>query len=308
MIIFKSAEGRLGNQIFQILGMASLVSSSRDSQVFLLGYDDECKDILVFPNNFYLIRRSSTAYKIFRRISFGSGGFVFRLFIKCFSRELSEIKNKDCLAVINSGFFSRLTGIDYIASAYFQSARRINVDLIPRLISIQDSLVVNSHNYLDKVMGEDNPHYCMVHIRRGDYCQWPTKLFRAVLPMSFYIDCMLRSLRDYNTQRFLISSDDLDYCEDLISVVRADTRFLGCKFFLADVDPCLAIGLIAISPVKVISSSFSWAAAILGSIFFPESHIAVFAPEYWSGHRQRQWYPPGSYWDKAVYVSVVGGS
>jgi hypothetical protein len=187
---------------------------------------------------------------------------------------------------------------------YFQKPALLNDSKGLKLLSVHPHLLSQCKEMFSAYFGKHDHVNCFVHIRRTDYCSWPSREHRAVLPLSFYIESVLAAHAAHSCRNFILCSDDIDYAFDLAHVLRNNPSLVECTFKVVDCNPALLIGMILISPVKIISSSFSWIAALLGVNYYPSKHIAVYAPKYWSGHRQKRWYPAHSFWGEATYIEV----
>jgi hypothetical protein len=267
-----------------------------------MGYDNVCADILKLPTHVRLVQYNSFLNKAYSRLS---RSIFFSIIVRLFFVLVLEDNKKASISktypLIRLPFSPLL-----FRDAYFQNPAFISDPKKLDQLSINPQFIANSSKNTLIYLNQLSSIYCFVHIRRGDYCFWPNKDHRAVLPMSFYIDCISAVCANHGCDTFLLSSDDLEYAHDLLYVLKNNSRFSSCNFYVLDSDsPSMAIGMMLIAPIKVISSSFSWIASLLGVFYAPKSHVAVYAPLYWSGHRKKIWYPPGSFWDKATYIPVT---
>ena len=118
-----------------------------------------------------------------------------------------------------------------------------------------------------------------IHVRRGDYLNHPSPEFPAVLPSSWFINQM-ETIRSSNPKaRFLVFSDDLDYCQ----------RKFGADPTVSLVDGDAVQSLLAMSLCKggvLSASSLSWWAAYLSS---ERSEGPFIAPKYWINWRSQSW-------------------
>jgi len=300
-VVIASANGRLGNQLFQILGLVCNCSSKKHI-IYLLGYDNACADILKLPTHVRLVKCNRLLHKSY---SWLSRSIFFSIIIRFFF-VLAQEDNKEAFISMTYPLIQLPFSPVLFRDAYFQNPLFISNPKKLAQLSVNPQFVADSSKNTLSYLNQLSCIYCFVHIRRGDYCFWPNKDQRAILPMSFYIECISVICENHGCDTFLLSSDDLDYAHDLLYVLKNNSRFSSCSFYILDSDsPSMVIGMMLIAPIKVISSSFSWIASLLGVIYAPKSHIAVYAPLYWSGHRKKSWYPPGSFWDKAIYIPVT---
>jgi hypothetical protein len=135
-----------------------------------------------------------------------------------------------------------------------------------------------------------------VHVRRGDYLQYPTK--HPIPTMDgYYIPCMERfcsgEFGDKNP-KFTVFSDDIDWCAENFPTNRFDIEFSEGNTAVED--------LYAMAKCKhfvIANSSFSWWAAWLSR---SENKI-VFTPDPWFGtdNSNLQWEIVPQNWIKVKY-------
>lgn len=298
-LVIAKPSGRLGNQLFQILGLVCNCDNEKQ-KIYLLGYDNKCLDILRLPPHVKLINPNSCLFRVYRRLTNARlEKAIARMFAIAAKEEPEDARISYVYPLLRLPFSPIV-----FEGIYFQKPALLNNPKSLGLLSIQPQFLSQckerSSAYLD---GHDGIH-CLVHIRRTDYCFWPSKKHRAVLPMSYFVESISAAHSAHSCRTFLLCSDDLDYAFDLAYMLKDDPSLADCAFKVIDDDPTLLIGLIMTSHIKVISSSFSWVAALLGVTYCPSKHIAVYAPKYWSGHRQKRWHPSHSFWDIATYIKV----
>jgi hypothetical protein len=110
---------------------------------------------------------------------------------------------------------------------------------------------------------------CSIHVRRGNYRNLQNR--HPVLSMDYYTKAM-SMLEPYKIDRFLIFSNDINWCK---------YNFMGDKFtFIDDVD-YVELFLMASCTHHIISNStFAWWGAWLGE----KQDTAIIAPEVWFGN------------------------
>lgn len=121
---------------------------------------------------------------------------------------------------------------------------------------------------------------CFVHVRRGDYLQWPSADFPAALEKEWYATQMDKVRKQSIAPvRFLMFSDDPAFCQ----VAFANTR----DIVLIDAPSELSFLAMSHCQAGILSAStFSWWAAKLAATDQPGPFIA---PRYWFGWRRREW-------------------
>lgn len=281
MLIFKES-GRLGNQLFQYACVRSL--SKPNEQIVLLGFKSlkETFDGIeaeVFDSKTKNLQ-SFFLYKFYGSINFLSEN-------RFFSR-LSELKDApqvkqtrglvDSLAVVQESFFQGESFFDFG---------------VIKSLHIKKDLLMQAQQIINDVTKSKIPIF--IHIRRGDYLVWPYLSFPAVLPASYYIECinMIRSKIE-NSFLFFVS-DDIFYVKDIFGEL--EDSYISEKSDIED------FALMTLCQGGVLSaSSFSWWTAYLSS--FHHGNDLFFAPQYWAGHRIGEFYPKFIKSDFLKYVDV----
>lgn len=270
MIIAKS-EGRAGNQLFVV---AALLKIKKTREKLVLHRFDDFDSVLSprtpeilnlrFPPAprlrwWFLMEsalRALAALRITRTVSLADGGGRLEM-----SRGLLPV------ALFDGGFCQDERLIDTITIGKFwrekteaESAWLSSLKLTPETLEGRVS--------------------CFVHVRRGDYLHWPSPDFPAALDTEWYVEQM-ETIRERfgKPVRFLVFSDDLDFCrvafKDVsdVSIVDAPSDYS----FLA-MSHCHA-GILS-------ASTFSWWAAKIAST---DQAGPFIAPRYWFGARRKQW-------------------
>jgi hypothetical protein len=124
-----------------------------------------------------------------------------------------------------------------------------------------------------------------IHVRRGDYLNWPSPEFPAVLSEDWYLR-QVNVIKDFiNDPKFLFFSDDPEYVKEklLNQINHADIYHSSEAIDLAAMSCCCG-GIC--SP-----SSFAW----WGAKFAINKSYSIkrfIAPTYWFGHAKKEWMPP----------------
>ena len=272
MIIFVES-GRLGNQLFQYAALRTLLENNE--RMVLFGFDDL---LSVFDG---------VQAKV---IPLGRG-FRHKLLSKL-RPKLEQIVDNFALVGVVSETFDRnvlsiqiraglIGSIRYAKLAYFQAESAFSDTAVEglRLKRIHTDKVQRCFADLQL----EGRKKVFVHIRRGDFLEWPSRQYPAVLPASWYYRCIERLRGQIDNPFFFFVSDDVHYVMDVfgdmphsfISTATAEEDFaLMCRCDAGILSP----------------SSFSWWAA-----YFVNKRVdgALFcAPEYWGGHRRHEWHPP----------------
>jgi hypothetical protein len=161
-----------------------------------------------------------------------------------------------------SGF--HYTGIPFQSncslSGYFQSWRYFD----------------DCKDYIREVLSptpaEDMKDYCCVHVRRGDYLNYPKH--HPTQTMQYYMS----AAEKIPTKKFMVFSDDVEWCKN---------NFKGNKFTINEASSTASDfrKMVSCSNFIIANSSFSWWAAWLSK---NESKIVV-APNNWFGPAYSTW-------------------
>lgn len=110
---------------------------------------------------------------------------------------------------------------------------------------------------------------CSIHVRRGDYLQYPT---RFVSPSIQYIGNAVEEMKSHGLHRFKVYSDDIQWCKD-------NFHFSGDFSFSENTDPIYDLQEMAHADGNIIcASTFGWVPAWLN-----KNSPVVVAPKVWFG-------------------------
>lgn len=276
MIVIESA-GRFGNQIFQYA--AAIASSRRKEKIFLVGFHQ-------FSNYF----GHSVVSKI-RHLSYRKFGLLLRL-----PRTLWGLPVMgEILLDSERRSFVRKRGILPVfifRAGYCQDERLVFGEAIRDMFQSRTTLNTALNDYLTHNGAKPR---CFVHIRRGDYLSYPAES-PAAIPLSWFLDQVVRIRQTLTSVEFLFFSDDPDWVEEKLPNDRDFQFFHGSaeESFTA-MAQCQA-GILS-------ASSFSWWAAYLAvSTGAPGPFLA---PRHWLGWRGGSWYPRNVESQFLSYVRVV---
>jgi hypothetical protein len=269
MIIFIEY-GRLGNQLFQY---AALKTIGKEEQLYLIGFDslsslfDGIETKFPLQNNSFICRS-------LKKIRPNLNHLLENIRLFKYLKEHSS-ENKRYIEV-QSGLIPQ---IKYCGTLFCQSEDFFDPSVI-------DNLKIKSH-FLQKAKEKLDPIYShnktpiFVHVRRGDYCRWPSTEHPAVLPADWYYQCITEMRQHYKNPFFIFTSDDIPYVEDIFKM---DNGMVSGGSQEED------FALMSLCEGGILSaSSFSWWAAYFAK---KQSGKAIFfAPTYWGGHRNCQWHP-----------------
>lgn len=280
--------GKLGNQLFQYAALKTLIS--KGELLCLIGFDDIKKTFDDIEAHFILPSKSALTRALILflpKIDIFLGKIpAFRLIEEKRIGEHTTIK-------VNSGFINQIgyckTNTSFFQSEQFLSSRATaSIKVKPHLLN-QAKDKLESLNCIHQKL-------IFVHIRRGDYLQWPSKENPAVIPTKWYRHCINEIKKIYHNTFLIFVSDDIPYVKDLFGEMD--------NSFISEGDKSEDFALMTLCDGGILSaSSFAWWAAYFAKINNPE---AVFlAPLYWAGHSTNQWYPPDIKSKFLQYIPVM---
>ena len=273
MIIF-SEYGRLGNQLFQY---AYFTNSFRGHRIILFGFDQ-------LRNVFTLGVERQRVH--FLSVNFFSS-FLYRiLHLAAILRLIGVVYEKRCKE--NYSVRKRrgaLWGTYLVMPSFFQHESLVTNIKLSIQIKV-DALAAASQ--LLQVRSLSNPmNLVFLHVRRGDYLSWPSKKHPAALSSEWYMKAAAYIDARVPDAFFILVTDDPIYCKrELASILR--------RGMVSGGDEKTDFSLMTLCGHGIMSAStFSWWGA-WHSMHRNKINGALFiAPEFWIGHGNREWHPPG---------------
>jgi len=179
---------------------------------------------------------------------------------------------------VKRGLLSKLI---YFKAGYYQSEDMID-DGIAKYIVLNKTNKEIAGQLSNDIQG-DKINRFFVHVRRGDYINWPSRESPAVLPLSWY-RAQMDNIRSKNQNAlFVVISDDKPYADEFFS--NEKDVVIVCGDLMNDfsvMTKCFGGGVLS-------ASSISWWASYFIRRDNPD---AVFvAPKYWAGFRVGKWFP-----------------
>lgn len=287
MIVFFRA-GRLGNQIIQYAALKSIFPS----QLLILFGLDELRSFCSSEMLSVHVPGHKSIFRFFRR--------AFRLAGKMrLITVVTEIQIDGAYILnIKSGL---IRSVRFVEESYFQHKQVTSIDLKYSIIA--EAFCVNQNNGLPE--SKSNSYF--VHVRRGDYLTWPTADSPAALPINWFMAAMDRIRRRDAQAKFLVFSDDIEYCKMNFRAHDVEVASGGTE--RDDLLKMASCNGGILSP-----SSFSWcAASAIASRWKKNSSDGgncpiLIAPKLWAGHRLGRWLPAGFESDQIEYIEVEGDS
>lgn len=285
MMIFMEC-GRLGNQLFQYCALRN----HKKGALFLIGMHS-------LKSMFDGVEIAGSSWY----------GWLFERIISRLGRDrlvsLEKIKIIGLIQEILSPTGSRIvehrgliSNVFYCEKLSFFQSECLMDESVAGKLRIKKDLLARAEKIVTN-FPTSRANTFFVHIRRGDYVNWPTKEAPAVLPCKWYKEQMDRIRSEFLNPFFVVVSDDEPYAEEIFgsdSDVFVSHEGEEIDFVLMTL--CFGGGVLS-------ASSFSWWAAY----FARRSNCSAYfiAPLYWAGHRQGEWLPEGckTSWLKYTKVS-----
>lgn len=160
-----------------------------------------------------------------------------------------------------------------IMSSYYQFYPALE----PYENELRDVFLQGLQVYRDAFNGRDLSRSAFLHIRRGDYLEYPH--IHYIQQIEYYNSCVMRLLEHVGfqgLQTIYVVSDDMDW-------VRSQPFFQCSLFTLYDSkDELMTLALMSLCKAGAIcaNSTFSWWGAFLGA---HANRASVFVPKQWIG-------------------------
>jgi len=277
-LIVAEHKGRLGNQLFQLAGVLRLAKPGE--RVLLLGYEDLQRFLEPLDSVLFLHSNWPRRYRLATRAM----GWAYRLPARLRGQLCRSLREDMSIGRIEQvGGRSSLLPLTLVKETYFLGDGWLDFDLF-RPERIRACWREQAQAWFAQ-RGLDPQRCCFVHVRRGDYCHYPSTAEPGVLPRRFFVEMMERMAAEQGTAAFVVASDDWPWVRDALPELPARQLVSeGVELTLAVLASC---GAGILSP-----STYGWAAALFaGSAEQPQRFVA---PRYWVGFRRGEWYPyPG---------------
>ena len=268
MIIARSA-GRLGNQLFVIAALKKVTGT--DESLVLVGFEDVVQtfpEILRESRHIPLPRQHWTRWNLVENILTFLGALRIVSVITSHPTERRLVKQR--------GLFS----LALFRGGWCQDEHLIDPAIIKALFGslTRDSVRAEHWKSLSLPATQENPVF-FIHIRRGDYLNWPTPEFPAALPERYYRDAIDTIQESHPSARFLILSDDQEFAEEFAKST--------CSAVAVCADPRETLAYMSLCTGGVLSAStFSWWGAELAR---QQNRGPFIAPLYWFTWGENRW-------------------
>ena len=256
-MIFIIQNGRLGNQLFQYNFIKQLQKNKKEN-IFFIGFSS-LKKILNTRNLFFI-----NNYFLEILIKYRSSLVSFLIKIKLFNVIYEDINKK---IVTISGFLKSITLVD----GYF-----VDPKIVDKIFFYNFNINKNK-----KLSNFQNAYF--VHIRRGDFLNWPNNKSNALINEQWFIDCMKKIKKINNKANFYLFSDEINKINNKKLLDKCIILNLG------DIDSfkfmCNCVGGI------LSASTYSWWAAYFSRYIIYSKSGPYYAPNYWAGFNKKKFYP-----------------
>lgn len=278
MIIFFGS-GRLGNQIFQYVGLKHYFPKHK---LFFFGCPTLRNTFNITDVTFISSNTNSFLYKVLKIILY----FLIKF---RFLGEIKEINNNTKLYVQRGLLWNMLIA----QNIYFQYNSFTNT--IFNLPTIKNKLLAFAKNWLrKKKVFKKKSNLVFVHIRRGDYFSWPDVNFPAVLDLRWYKKNMIHIKNIVKNPIFVIMGDDNLYIRNSFK----ESKSLIISNNLVEID----LSIMSLCSFGILSpSSLAWWGAFYGKNYNKKKNYFI-APKYWAGHRRKKWFPANFHTDWITYI------
>lgn len=272
MIIFFES-GRLGNQLFQYCAMKKYKQDEFIVAIGMRELREEFSGIDIASVSIF----GRIAEKIIRRIG--------KERIEYAATKLRILTMVEELRSTSGIEFSVTPGLlrnqIYFKAGYYQSEHMVDKELAEN-IRLKEEHKMVADQFFDLIPGKQVDRY-FVHIRRGDYINWPSRETPAVLPLHWY-RTQMELIRSRNSNAlFAVVSDDKPYADEFFS--HEKDVVIACGDLMNDfsiMTKCLGGGILS-------ASSLSWWASYF--IRRENTEAKFIAPMFWGGHQLGSWYP-----------------
>jgi len=274
MLLF-SAQGQLGNQIFQYLFLKTI--QKNNEKLVLSGFNN-LQEVFAVSEFLHIDRNSRLKKVILYRLiepllSFLADKKIISSIDINHEDVLQGYIRESTTYTTSVGLFGKIV---YVKLGFFQSEDFFERSIAQKL-TINNNLTIKSEHFLLNV--PHNAYKVFVHIRRGDYVNHKVYGQSVMLPITYYKEQIAWFLRHRQNCYFIFLSDDSSF-------VDSEFGYLNNKLISVDNHYGVDFAIITKCQGGIMSpSSFSW----WGS-YLMEDRDVVFAPKYWLGFNAKKEY------------------
>ncbi len=268
LIVFRI--GRAGNQMFQFAGIAS---AKKPGEKILFVNFSHLIDVLpsITREGWFItpprlirsrLNQIDALLKIFAKIRLIGGVFE------------SETRTK---LIRRPG----LLPVTVFWGGTCQDEKLIDVEAVLQLFDPPKTSVSRCMSKKQESPAGRTARTCFVHVRRGDYLDFPSTEHPAALPATWFFEQMDAIRLKHSDTRFLVCSDDAEFAENTFGAFK-NTRVVNLPVRET-------FELMSAADDGILSpSTFSWWAA---RIAWNRGQGTFIAPYLWAGWRFGEWYP-----------------
>ena len=268
-MILAFGRGRSGNLMFQLGGISAFKSTLREKLVLFRFYKlkqifpslGDHATLLEFPERFSplstLLEKTLNAFASSRLIG-----------------SIEEDRHNPTVLVRKTGILP----IALFRGGWCQSEQVISTPLLDILYQESVSALTGATTLSDD---SNERRVCFVHVRRGDYLNFPSPEHSAALPPCWYREQILRIADQHPGILFRFFSDDIKFVKEEFHDIE-NSQFIEASNHDS-------FHLMAAANDGILSAStYSWWAAYFAHT---RSHGSFVAPYYWAGWRRKLWHP-----------------
>lgn len=268
MILF-FADGRLGNQIFQY-AFLNTIAKKNDEQIIVSGFE-ELKEVFEINDIINLNKKNRWLRVFLHRICkpifcFLSNKKIISSISVNHEHVMEKYRREMTTYSKNKGFFTSFT---FVKLGFFQSEAFFDKKIVKQLI-IKEKYLNKANNFLKSIPSNQNKIF--IHIRRGDYKNFPVYGKSTLLPISYYKEQINWFLKNKEKCFFVFLSDEPEF-------VKKEFKHIDNKLISSDNSVGVDLAIMTLCNNAILSpSSFGW----WGS-YLMKNRDVVFAPKYWLG-------------------------
>lgn len=272
MIIFFES-GRLGNQLFQYCAIKKFQPGGL---IVAIGMS-ELKDNFAGIDIVGVSKLGKIVERIIGRI--GKNRIEYAAKQMRILTMVEEVRSPSGIRFsVKTGLLKNLV---YFKAGYYQSEDMVDDGVAKAIVPNQKNREI-ADKFFNSIPG-DKANRFFVHVRRGDYVNWPSRESPAVLPLDWYRKQMERIRSKNPNALFIVVSDDKPYVDEFF--LNEKDVVIACGDMISDfsvMTKCLGGGVLS-------ASSLSWWASYF--IRRDNADATFVAPTFWGGHRLGSWYP-----------------
>lgn len=176
---------------------------------------------------------------------------------------------------------SGLLPVSIFWGGWCQNEKLIDANAVIRVAEARDTVAMDITTLPTRANPRKAERTCFVHVRRGDYANFPSEDSSAALPAQWFRDQMERLRMKHPSISFVLFSDDLEFASSNFSNLPRTS--------ILDLPAADSFRVMASADDGILSpSSFSWWAARLA---WDRSRGTFIAPDLWAGWNAGDWVP-----------------